>query len=318
MSVTYEFETMTFAEAMQLGDVENWVIENIIGSTTTLIYGEAKCGKSFLTSALIKALATGDDFLGTPVPQDRAFSFAICWTDDNGAVEYRDRILTVMPDGELPDAGFYRLPVMRNQQMWQELFNRVMADGRNLVVIDNLSQVANGSVNNDDVMRDVFDGVRLFVRAGIPVVLVGHSSDKTGMNGQKSELPLGSSYISQAVRWRIFARRSRKGNVTLKFMGNHAEPYELTLEHGAGARFRVIDRKLPQPEKPKQVRTVERLDTNQDIAQWVVENCQGMSQNEAGARLAAELGIKPDGGVSRIRRAPVKHDGKAWILTHLA
>ena len=66
--MTYEFETMTFAESMQLGDAQNWVIENVIGATTTLLYGEAKCGKSFLVSALVKALATGDDFLGVGVP----------------------------------------------------------------------------------------------------------------------------------------------------------------------------------------------------------------------------------------------------------
>jgi hypothetical protein len=66
------------------------------------------------------------------------------------------------------------------------------------------------------------------------------------MNGYKPETPMGSAYISQAVRWRIFARRSRKGNMTLKFMGNHAEPYEMTLYHGAGARFDVLDVKSPQ------------------------------------------------------------------------
>lgn len=314
--MAYEFETMTFAEAMQLGDADNWVVENVIGSTTTLLYGEAKCGKSFLVSALIKALATGDDFLGVPVPQDRAFSFAICWTDDMGAVEYRDRVLTVMPDE--PDAKFYRLPIMRTPDMWQALYTQVLADGRNFVVIDNLSQVANGSVNNDEVLREFFDGVRLFVRAGIPVVVVAHSSDKAGMNGQKSELPLGSSYITQAVRWRIFAKRSRRGNMTLKFMGNHADPYELTLLHGAGARFDVIDRKCPkgEPEKPKRQRSKARLDNHGELASWVVENCQGLSQRKAAEKLANLDGITSGAAETRIRRAPVENVEGAWQLTH--
>ncbi|BBY41803.1 AAA family ATPase [Mycolicibacterium celeriflavum] len=314
--MTYEFETMTFAQSMKLGEAENWVIENVIGATTTLLYGEAKCGKSFLVSALIKALATGDDFLGAPVPQDRAFSFAICWSDDMGAIEYRDRILTVMDDQ--PEAGFYRLPIMRTQQMWQALYERVMSDGHNFVVIDNLSQAVNGSVNNDDVMREFFDGVRLFVRAGIPVVVVAHSSDKFNANGHKSELPLGSSYISQAVRWRIFAKRSRKGNMTLKFMGNHAEPYELTLLHGAGARFDVIDRRVArsdETDKPKQQRTKSRLDAGAELLDWMSANCNGMTLREAAAKLAAGEGITENTAKQRINRAGIRKNGDGWALS---
>jgi hypothetical protein len=151
-----------------------------------------------------------------------------------------------MPESETPSVMFYHLPLMRTPEIWQALYDRVMSDGHNFVVIDNLAQTLNGSVNDDAVVRQFFDGVRLFVRAAIPVVVVAHSSDKAGMNGYKPETPMGSAYISQAVRWRIFARRSRKGNMTLRFMGNHAEPSEMTLYHGAGARFDVLDVKSPE------------------------------------------------------------------------
>jgi hypothetical protein len=242
-----DFESLSYAEALKIADEgETWIVENVIGSATTLLYGEAKSGKSFLVCALIKSLATGTDFLGVPVPQDRAFSVAVCWTDDRGAAEYSDRIRTVMPQSDTPDVRFYHLPLMRTPEMWHALYDRVVFQGHNFVVIDNLAQTLNGSVNDDAVVRQFFGGVRLFVRAGIPVVVVAHSSDKAGMNGYKPETPMGSAYISQAVRWRIFARRSGKGNMTLKFMGNHAEPYEMTLYHGAGAQFDVLDVKSPE------------------------------------------------------------------------
>jgi hypothetical protein len=243
----FDFDSLSYAEALKEADEgETWIVENVIGSATTLLYGEAKSGKSFLVCALLKSLATGTDFLGVPVPQDRAFSAAVCWTDDRGAAEYSDRIRTVMPESETPSVMFYHLPIMRTPQMWHALYYRVMSEGHNFVVIDNLAQTLNGSVNDDAVVRQFFDGVRLFIRAGIPVVVVAHSSDKAGMNGYKPETPMGSAYISQAVRWRIFARRSRKGNMTLRFMGNHAEPSEMTLYHGAGARFDVLDVKSPE------------------------------------------------------------------------
>lgn len=320
--MTYEFESLSYTEALKMADEgETWIVDNVIGSATTLIYGEAKSGKSFLVSALIKSLAMGTDFLGKPVPQDRSFSVAVCWTDDRGAQEYSERIRTVMPpDSETPNVRFYHLPIMRTPEMWRELYEQVMSDGCNFVVIDNLAQTLNGSVNDDAVVRQFFDGVRLFVRAGIPVVVVAHSSDKAGVNGYKPDTPMGSAYISQAVRWRVFARRSRRGNITLKFMGNHAEPYEMTLCHGAGARFDVLDIKTPEALKANaegaaRNRDKARLDENLVVARWVVDNCSGMSQRHAAEKLAAELGISVESARTRIRRAPVEKTGDEWVMT---
>ena len=284
------FEGVNYVDALKLADeTDVWIVDKIIGASTTLLFGEAKVGKSFLVSALIESLTTGRDFLGKSVPQDRDFSVAVCWTDDAGAQEYSTRIRTVMPEDASPNVNFYRLPIMRTQAMWQSLFHTVMADGHNFVVIDNLAQCLPGSVNADDVVREFFDGVRLFINAGIPVVVVAHSTDKAGPFG-KPETPLGSAYISQAVRWRCFIRRSKRGNMTLKFMGNNAEPYEMTLHHGAGARFEVIDVKdseaVKAQEESQRRRSADRLDENEKFATWVVENCQGKGVNSAATELS--------------------------------
>jgi len=319
--VTYEFDTLSYGEALQLADEgETWMVDKIIGSATTLLYGEAKSGKSFLVSALIKSLATGTDFLGKPVPQDRTFSVAICWTDDMGAQEYSTRIRTVTPESDAPNVQFYHLPIMRTPDMWRGLYEQVMAKGHNFVVIDNLAQTLNGTVNDDAVVRQFFEGVRLFVRAGIPVVVVAHSSDKAGPSGYKPDTPMGSAYISQAVRWRVFVRRSRRGNITLKFMGNHSEPYEMTLYHGAGARFSVLDVKTSEALKSSaegaaRTRNKSRLDDNLKVAEWVVGNCQGMSQRQAAEKLAADEGTGVETARNKIRRAPVKKaEGNGWVM----
>lgn len=319
----YKFDSVSYSEALKLADKgETWIVENMIGSATTLLYGEAKSGKSFLVSALIKSLATGADFLEKPVPQDRDFSVAVCWTDDRGAQEYSERIRGVMPDGTTPKVRFYHLPLMQTREMWQTLYGQVMAGGHNFVVVDNMAQTLNGTVNDDAVVRQFFDGVRLFVRAGIPVVVVAHSSDKAGMNGRKPETPLGSGYITQAVRWRVFARRSRKGNITLKFMGNHAEPYEMTLEHGVGARFEVLDVKSPEELKAgaagaARARSRERLDDNAALLDWLNTNCHGMTLAEAAEKHAANIGIKPNAAKQRINRAGIRKEGADWVQRKL-
>ena len=316
----YEFDNLSYIEALTLADEgETWIVDDIIGSATTLIYGEAKSGKSFLVSALIKSLATGADFLGKPVPQDREFAVAVCWTDDRGAQEYSERIRTVMPESSAPNVTFYHLPLMQTQAMWQALYEQVLAAGHNFVVIDNMAQTLNGTVNDDAVVRQFFDGVRLFVRAGIPVVVVAHSSDKAGMNGRKPETPMGSAYITQAVRWRVFARRSRRGNITLKFMGNHSEPYEMTVEHGTGARFEVLAVKSPEELKAgaagaARVRSKKLLDDNAALLEWLNTNCHGMTLAVAAEKYAANQGIQANTAKQRIHRAGIRKQDSGWVL----
>lgn len=324
--MTVEFIGVSHAEALKRAeDADVWVIDQMISSHTTLLYGEAKVGKSFLVSALIASLATGSDFLGRQVPPGRSFDVAVCWTDDNGEGEYSGRIQSVLAEGEQPNVKYYQLPIMQNSGHWDALFDAVMANGHDFVVIDNLAQCLDGSVNDDAVVRRFFDGVRRFTRAGIPVVVVAHSSDKAGANGFKPETPLGSAYISQAVRWRVFVRRSKRGNLTLKFMGNHAEPYEMTLHHGAGARFDVLDTKTAEALKAKaegdsRARDKRTLDRNLDVAKWMVDHCQGMSKREAADAYAEKHNQNTNTVRSWVTRGsvPVTVDNGVWQLTETA
>ncbi len=312
------FECVWIGEALKLAEQQpEWLVPNMISDTTTLIYGEAKSGKSFLVSALVAALVTGDPFLGTEVPQDRAFSVAVGWTDDAGQREYATRIMQVVPEDVQPRVGLYQLPPMTDR-LWEQWFDRVMADGHNVVVVDNLSQaLESGSINDDATVRKFFNGVRRFTRAGIPVIVVAHSSDKTGVTGQKSDKPMGSGYISQAVRWRIFARRSRAGNLTLKFSGNNAEPYEMTVRHGAGARFEVLDVKTAEALKASaegnaRARDKARMGDNARLQAWLNENAAGLSQRKAAELYAEKHGGSVDSARNRIRRSGLVNSSGSW------
>jgi hypothetical protein len=202
--------------------------------------------------------------------------------------------------------------------MWHAFYDRVMSEGHNFVVIDNLAQTLNGSVNDDAVVRQFFDGVRLFVPAGIPVVIVAHSSDKAGVNGYKPETPMGSAYISQAVRWRIFARRSRKGNMTLRFMGNHAEPYEMTLYHGGGRAVRRVgrgaegQRRRPAAQQWAVRPRGQRLRTvPYRIGPWCRSGAVQKAPRRMGQRRGGAQGIQPRQGCRqrRVHRWPLEGSG---------
>lgn len=308
----WDGKVFTWEEALAAAEeVEDFIVGGVISSATTLLYGESKTGKSYLVCALVAAMVTGGTFLDKEV-DDRPWKVAILGTDDNAQTEYVKRISTALPEGMVPPVDIFQLPIMRTPAKWKSLHKKILDQGYNFVVIDSLTQAINGTINSDETIRDFFDGVRLFVNSGIPVLVVAHSSEKTGPNG-KSDLPLGSSTITQSVRHRVYAYR-QNGRVFLKFKGNHiAEEYRMTLAPGAGARFTVLEEKslaalaeenakkkadreakkeaaAQAKEQAKQQRTTATLDRNARIAEYVVTKCQGMKPATVADKLSQEFG----------------------------
>lgn len=305
-------EVFTWSQAMAAAsEEEDFIVDGVISSATTLLYGESKTGKSYLVCALVAAMVTGGQFLGRDI-EDRNWKVAVLGTDDKAEQEYAKRISTVLPDGLEPPVSIFRLPVMRGMDRWKSIHREVVNQGFTFVVIDSLTQAINGTINSDETIRDFFDGVRLFVNSGIPVLVVAHSSEKTGMNG-KSDLPLGSSTITQSVRHRVYAYR-QNGKVFLKFKGNHIqEEFRITLAPGAGARFTVLEeksltvlaeenaakkaereaRKQEQEqtrEKAKATRSTATLDRNAQIVEYVIADCQGMKAATVAKKLSEKFG----------------------------
>ena len=290
---------------------EDFIVYGVISSDTTLLYGESKTGKSYLVCALIAAMVTGDTFLGREI-EDRPWKIAILGTDDKAQKEYGKRIRTVLPDDMKPPVKTFPIPIMRTNTDWKSLHRRVLEQGYNFVVIDSMTQTLNGTINDDKTIREFFDGVRLFVKSGIPVLVIAHSSEKTGLNG-KSDLPLGSSTITQSVRHRVFAYQ-QNGKLFLKFKGNHLdEEYRMTLAPGAGARYTVLEEKsltalaeenakrkaereakkkeqTEAKEQAKEKRATATLDRNAQIVEYVITECQGMKASTVAGKLSAKCG----------------------------
>lgn len=287
------FPTYTLAEAMAAAEEQDdWLVPGLIASTSTLVFGEAKIGKSWLIAHLIGALVNRDKFLDVQVP-DQMFSIGVCYTDDAGHREYAQRLDTVVSRTDHA-VMMYGLGIMQ-RDLWDALFRVVMDAGHNVLIIDNLTQILDGSMNEDDVIRRCFDGIRRFTQAGISVVVVGHSTDAKGQNGWKPDRPMGSAAISQSVRWLMQIRNAKGGKLTLKTYGNIDHGRTLTVQPEDGARFTVIEgSEKSETVKKDRERSAETLDRNQEHAQFVVQECQGVSLREAGRRLATKFGGDAD------------------------
>lgn len=288
-------------------DHEDFIIPDVISSSTTLLYGESKVGKSYLVCSLIAAMATEGKFLDHPI-ETRPWKIAILGTDDNAGIEYQKRINTVLPDGMVPEIEAFQLPIMRTMEMWRDLYEVIINDGFNFIVLDNITQAINGDINSQRDVNEFFDGVRLFVHYGIPVLIIGHSSEKTGPGG-KSTNPFGSSAVTQNVRHRIFAYK-QNGYIFLQFKGNHiSEEFRMKIRPEAGARFTVVEKKTleeinarnaekkaereakkVEDQQKKQERSKATLDRNEQIIQHVVDNCQGMKAAAVAKSIAEKFG----------------------------
>jgi len=267
------FTVVSWEDALAEEETSPWVIDRVLATGSTLIYGTTEAGKSFLTSVLVASLATGRDFLGFG-PPDRVYKPFIGWTDDGGRAEYRKRISDNLKPGDQPHISFAAMPEMTNIARWSDLFEQFKESGSDILILDNLTDfIPSPGLSDDNVARAVFQGVRLFTRNNIPVILVGHSSTARNEFGQMPTRPMGSSLWTQSVRWRWFIQRSSTEHVKIEFAGNQAPKHTVSLIHGIGARFQVAAEQAKEP----QSRNPETYDLNEAAAQWVVENGTGMS-----------------------------------------
>jgi hypothetical protein len=189
-----------------------------------------------------------------------------------GQKEYADRIKTVSPNTG-NRVGFYAIGAT-SPGTWDSVEKLCRGRGFNVVIIDNITQSleSGGPINDDATVSAFFSGVRKLVRAGIAVVVIGHSSDKKGQNGYKPTTPLGSSAVSAAVRWKLYMWRTRRYNLGLKASGNLDYETEYSIQSESGARFtcsrprHTPNQRLPIERRRHSTRTRRSLDGWSSIA----------------------------------------------------
>lgn len=277
---------------------ERWVFKDTICSSVTLIYGKSNVGKSYLVSSMVSSLLVdGREFLGMqPVDKSKLWRPAIVSTDPGTLQDYGEQIFETIPNPTGDEVDLFEGALTLDPTRWELFADEVVANGNNFVVLDNLMGLT-GDTNSSERCTVVFDAMAKLNSQGIPTVLLHHESEHgfsaTGAN------PMGSSVIVQKSRQWIQVRQTnrkglRGGNTAMIIRGNRLEqPQQLVAAPMAGPNFKVLNRGAWESTTveavKKQDRTKTTLDANADMANWVVDNCQGKSLRAAADALAKEF-----------------------------
>lgn len=282
-------ERLSLAEAVErTRQREPFLVDKLVCSTLTLVYGEPLAGKSTLAALLITSALRDAPFLDRELTH-RVTKVALVTTEVDGPEEYARRVLEAGLDATDRRLAIYPVGSL-TEDRWIELAEMIDPDEATLVVVDNLTQVlSGGSINDDAVIRVAFDGLRRLTACGAAVVVVAHVSEKTGPRGGKSTKPMGNTAISAGARWRVRIVSKSNGKIELVCDGNAARGTTFVLERG---------------DKETDLRVVEEVDGRQaaslhrkrhavaaarfaEIADWAIANAPGVSQAEMARRLTA-------------------------------
>jgi hypothetical protein len=295
-------KTMLLDAYVRSKEAEKWVFHETICSSVTLLYGRSGCGKSYLVTSMLLALLKDDrEFLGMqPTDRNKYWKPVILWTDPASDDEYGDRLYGAggLPvDVQVPSFNIGR--TIRVDE-WDALVEFLIGEGFNFVVLDNLMGVT-GDTNDPATLTTVFDGLTKLTSRGVAVVVLHHESEHGAVI--PGAPPMGNSVTVQKARTWIQVRQTAKrglrgGNTALVVKANSLEqPQQVICEPLPGPNFKVINRgpwvsrsdeeSLP---RPKQKRSPEKLDKNANMADWMVENCQGVGSNQAAPLLAEAFG----------------------------
>lgn len=284
-----KFRRMTAAEAIERArQREPFLVEDLVCSTLTLFYGPPESGKSTLATLLIASALTGEPFLDRPLTRTRTpGQIVLITTEVDGPEEYGRRLAERLGERAFDDRlGIYPVGGLSPND-WRELQEEICPAEDTLVVVDNLTEVlSTGSINDDEAVRVAFAGLRLFTARGSTSVLIGHSSEKAGPNGGRSTKPMGSTAISAAVRWKVRLEPKGSDRIELDCAGNSGRGAKITLERGEKETdLRVVEVSERQTHK----RNENEAAWLGEIADWVVENCQGVSKADVARTLAEKF-----------------------------
>jgi hypothetical protein len=265
-----------------------FVIDGLIHESMTLLFGRTCSGKSTLASSLAIALATGQPrWLGRSIASDAPMKVGVIAGDPVGAREYARRIVPTIGPGAIdvyepnrptrPDT-WGRIGDIAEQSKWQ------------FVILDNLSAFVPGSLSNDDDIKKLYMQVDGFPRRGIPVLLIAHTSDKSGEHGY-SRVPMGSSMIRFGPRWWIYAYRSR-GSLHLQCDGNEGTPHNIVVTEPNGTpHFEVLRTEGADEIRGRtRDRAAETKAKRADYRAFVLKECQGFSGTDTADALAEKFG----------------------------
>lgn len=182
---------------------DRFLIDGLLHTKITLLWGKSKVGKSVLVRALIAALLNGSpEFLGRPV-LGKVRRVLVITTDSGGEHEYGEALARLLGGDQHDRVLVQDWSANPWTEYDEEELRRVMDGGEiDLVVLDNLQGALRPgeSVNDDAQVRTYTDLLRRVDRAGPACLLVHHCSEKPSVNGVEAGTPMGASMLTPVSR----------------------------------------------------------------------------------------------------------------------
>lgn len=283
--------TTTITKSYDIADEPlPFVVDGLVHQSMTLLYGRTCAGKSTLAAGLAAALANGHStWLGHKINAAGPLRVGVIAGDPLGAREYTRRLVGTGAIGNgVVDVNEPYRPT--REETWDEVRDVAEANQWQFVILDNLSAFVPGSLNNDDDIKALYMQVEAFPRAGVPVLILAHSSDKAS-TGSYSRIPLGSSLIRFGPRWWVCANR-RGGKLHLDCDGNEGTPHGIILSEPDGTpSFDVLKRvtadELRGRARDRSAETAQKRDRTRE---FVLSECQSLSGKDTAVRIAERFG----------------------------
>lgn len=208
----------------QLDGAPPFIVDGLISTEATLLYGQPKAGKGFLSLSLVHALVTGESaWLGRAL-RGGPYSVAIGVTDPGGKRETATRLGSLGVRGDR-----VRVLDIRPDTDWTEVARSLVGLGVNVFILDNmLGALPSGAdVRQASDTRPVTDVLTRLVDVGVAVIAVHHEG-KLNVDG-RSGGAMGSQQLTAWPR-SILKLSNTSGSRALKVSGNHVETHTMRLD----------------------------------------------------------------------------------------
>lgn len=283
--VNWDDYYLSHEQLRRLGEeTPTYLYDGLIHSEITNVVAKREVGKSSLALHLANCFLSGEPFLGrhcTITPR----RVVLVMSEAYG--EWARRVLEHTPNsfpGErVMDS--YRYPFGRGGDLWS-LADRVTPQKGDLVILDSLTGVC-GDLLDPAEVKAVYTPLKEWASAGAAVVVLAHAKD----GDHRASRATGISQIGFDARRTVSLSKTTGGRLTLHAEGNDGEVVDLTLERGEHvADFRVTKDRTDSGQTKRQNRGEETLERNRQIAEFIVDHCQGKSLRATAKEVAEKFG----------------------------
>ena len=191
---------------------EEWLIENLVCDSLTLISGEPKSGKTSMACHIVRSLVLKEEIIGFK-PTDREIKVAYMGFDFKWQRETKERLKEAQNFVRFPDSATYK-----SSDEWDSLGDQMIELKINFLVIDHLYNYSDGAdLDRQNQVQMVFGPImRLIQKTGAAVLLLTQGARNQGGRAAHSVA------IEGQARW-LLRLSAGKQNKTLTAMGNNAE-----------------------------------------------------------------------------------------------